>query len=66
MPLLARILLILVLVWGACIIQKIPALTLSRIKRVFFYRSASLKELIKFQPKIIPDRAQHRLIIIKI
>lgn len=66
MPLLARILLILVLVWGACIIQKIPALTLSRIKSFFFYRSASLKELIKFQPKIIPDRAQHRLIIIKI
>lgn len=67
MPLLARILLILVLVWGACIIQKIPALTLSRIKSFFFFlRSASLKELIKFQPKIIPDRAQRRLIIIKI
>lgn len=35
-------------------------------KKFFFYRSASLKELIKFQPKIIPDCAQRRLIIIKI
>lgn len=56
MPLLARILGILVLVWAACIIQKIPVLTLSRIKS-FFYISASLKELIKFKPKIILDHA---------
>lgn len=62
MPLLARILGILVLVWAACIIQKIPVLTLSRIKR-FFYISASLKELIKFKPKIILDHAWCRLII---
>lgn len=59
MPLLARILGVLVLVWAACIIQKIPVLTLSRIKSFFFYISASLKELIifKFKPKIILDRA---------
>lgn len=55
MPLLARILGILVLVWAACIIQKIPVLTVSKIKK-FFFLSASLKELItfKFKPKIIP------------
>lgn len=59
MPLLAIILGVLVLVWAACIIQKIPVLTLSRIKSFFFYISASLKELIifKFKPKIILDRA---------
>lgn len=70
MPLLARILGILVLVWAACIIQKIPILTLSGIKScvlVFFlYISASLKKLIKFKPKIILDCAQCRLVIIKI
>lgn len=57
MPLLARILGLLVLVWVACIIQKIPVLTLSRIK-VFFSLSALLKELIifKFKPKIILHR----------
>lgn len=56
MPLLARILGILVLVWAACIIQKIPVLTLSKIKKKFFFLSALLKELItfKFKPKIIP------------
>lgn len=58
MPLLARILGVLVLVWVACIIQKIPVLTLSRIKVFFFSLSASLKELIifKFKPKIILHR----------
>lgn len=58
MPLLARILGVLVLVWVACIIQKIPVLTLSRIKVFFFSLSALLKELIifKFKPKIILHR----------